>query len=182
MDGAAAASAAAPSLQARLDAALRPACSAAESESLLAELAAQGESVAVVAVWDALKARSVVPSEASWAALDRLHSRGKGKVPAGRLAVPPKAGGGRALAPGRRLHKIMKGRRLSARSDAAKSVLVPATTWVAAERANGRKFNGVTTAKARISLAKELRSVLGLPSLEVARGLVTKLKQKKLLL
>ena len=169
-------------LQARLDAALRPAAPSPATEALLVELAAQGECAAVIAVWDALKANGVAPNEAAWAALDRLHSRGKGKIPVGRLTVPFKAGGARALAPGRRLHKIMKGRRLSARSDAAKSVLGPATQWVAAERAKGRKFNGVTTAKARISLAKELRAALSLPSLEVARGLVTKLKQKKLLL
>ena len=61
------------------------------------------------------------------------------------------------------------------------AVLGPAIAWVAAERAKGRRFNGVAGGKERMALAKELRAALALPSLEVARGLVTKLKQKKML-
>ena len=147
--------------------------SAAQVESFLARRRPAAVAPAAAAGAPSLQARVD-------RALQQLHDKGKGRVPAGGLRVPAKTG--RSLAPARRLHKIMKGRRLSARSDAAKSVLAPATQWVAAERAKGRKFNGVTTAKARISLAKELRAALSLPSLEVARGLVTKLKQKKLLL
>jgi hypothetical protein len=169
------------SLQTRLDAVLKAGCSDAQAATgLLLDLAAAAECAAVIAVWDGLKARSVAPSDSAWTALDKLHSRGKGKIPAGRLTVASSSSGGRTLAPGRRLHKIMKGRRLSARSDAAKSAMGPAVAWVAAERAKGRTFS-VTSAKGRISLAKELRTALRLPSLEVARGVVTKLKQKKLL-
>jgi hypothetical protein len=169
------------SLQTRLDAVLKAGCSDTQAATgLLLDLAAAAECAAVIAVWDGLKARSVAPSDSAWTALDKLHSRGKGKIPAGRLTVASSSSGGRTLAPGRRLHKIMKGRRLSARSDAAKSAMGPAVAWVAAERAKGRTFS-VTSAKGRISLAKELRTALRLPSLEVARGVVTKLKQKKLL-
>lgn len=62
------------------------------------ELAQRGECAALIAVWDSAKQRKIVPSEAVWAALDRLHSRGKGKIPVGNLILAPKAG--RALAPG----------------------------------------------------------------------------------
>ena len=170
------------SLQTRLDAVLKAGCSDTQAATgLLLDLAAAAECAAVIAVWDGLKARSVAPCDSAWTALDKLHSRGKGKIPAGRLTVASSSSsGGRTLAPGRRLHKIMKGRRLSARSDAAKSAMGPAVAWVSAERAKGRTFS-VTSAKGRISLAKELRTALRLPSLEVARGVVTKLKQKKLL-
>ena len=53
--------------------------------------------------------------------------------------------------------------------------------WLAAERKKGRtKFLGGGGAKGRRELVKELKKVLQIPN-EAARGLVTKLKQKKLL-
>ena len=103
-------SAASAGLQSRLDAALAVGCAdTVAAEALLGELAAAAECAAVIAVWDGLKAVAE-PSEAAWAALDALHRRGKGKIPPGRLAVPSK--GARTLHPGRRLHKIIKGRRI----------------------------------------------------------------------
>ena len=170
-----------PRLQSRLDALLQDGVDAAGAEALLSELAAQGECEAMIAVWDGLKAQRIVPSKAAWAALERLHSRGKGRIPRGTLVVRSATSGSRALAPGRRLHKIMKGRRVSARSDAALPFMGPAVAWVAAERAQGRQLRCGKGAKARISLAKRLLADLSLPSLEVARAVVTKLKQKKLL-
>ncbi len=166
-------------LQMRLDALLQAGVDAAGAEELLPQLAAQGECEAVIAVWDGLKAQQLVPSKTAWAALEKLHSRGKGKIPHGTLAVCGVAK--RTLAPGRRLHKIMKGRQMSARSDAALQFIGPATAWVATERKKGRPLN-CKSAKARIALAKQLRDDLSLPTLEVARGVVTKLKQKKILL
>lgn len=169
-------------LQSRLDALLQGGVDAAAvAEELLPELVALGECEAVIAVWDELKSKCIVPSESAWAALERLHSHaGKDKIAAGSLAVPQSARNGRrTLAPGRRLHKIMKGRRMSARSESALEFVGPATAWVATERAKGRELKSVKGCKARISLAKELQAALNLPSLEVARGVVTKLKQKK---
>ena len=168
-------------LQSRLDALLKGGVDTAAAEELLQELAALGECEAVIAVWDGLKSKRVVPSESAWAALERLHSRGKGKIALGTLVVPRATNGRRALAPARRLHKIIKGRRMAARSASALQFIEPAAAWVVAERAKGRELKDVKGCKARISLAKELRAALGLPSLEVARGVVTKLKQTKVI-
>ena len=172
--------AARPTLQASLDAALRtPGPSPGELEELLVRLAEACECTALIAVWDRAKARKLAPSEAVWAAVGRLHDLGKKRIPAGNLVVPaPK---GKALQPARRLHKILKGRRLSQRSESASQALGPAVAWVKAERERGREFGGVKSARERINLAKELRTALGLTGLEQGRGLVTKLKQKKLL-
>lgn len=169
-------------LQMRLDALLQAGVDAAGADELLPQLAALGECEAVIALWDGLKAQDIVPSRTTWAALESLHRRGKGKIPRGTLDVRQGVSRGRALAPGRRLHKIMKGRRLSARSDAALQYIGPATAWVVAERQKGRSLSCGKSAKGRIALAKRLRDDLSLPSLEVARGVVTKLKQKKLVL
>ena len=177
-----AAAAGAPSLQARVDRALQQGGTGKGGGglllALLAALAGAGETTALVAVYDAAKGRGVALDEPTWRALQQLHDKGKGRVPAGGLRVPAKTG--RSLAPARRLHKIMKGRRLGHRSDAAKGVFVPAMAWVASQRQEGRRFGGVKSARERIALAKELRAELSV-TLEVARGVVTKLKQKKLL-
>lgn len=170
-------------LQSQLDALLQGGVDAAGADELLPQLAALGECKAVIAIWDELKSKRVVPSESAWAALETLHSRGKGKIPVGSLTVPRRdARGKRTLAPGRRLHKIMKGRRMAARSESALQFVEPAAAWVAAERAKGRQLESAKGSKARIALAKELQAELNLPSLEVARGVVTKLKQRKVVI
>ena len=89
-------------------------------------------------MWDRLGG-SGGADEATWAAVESLHARGKGKIPEGTLPLPPMdpmEGGKRALKslkPSRRLHKICKGRRLSARSDAAAPHLPRALEWVGAQ-------------------------------------------------
>ena len=145
-----------------------------ELNALARALAHSGETGALVRVWDRMGgAKAAEP--ATWTALDRLHARGKGRIPAGSLRLPPS--GVRALAPARRLHKICKGRRLSARSDEAKQHLDQALAWFAAEQAKGRRFD-LQSGKARGALANELCKELGPAGLsrEGARGLVTKLK------
>lgn len=134
---------------------------------------------------------------ATWAALDRLHNdqkkvMKKKNVATGNnshhppphvahtlLVLPPL--NRKTLAPPRRLHKICKGRTVSARSESAKASLDVAVAWLAAERKKGRStFLGKGGARGRRGLVKELKKVLGVSN-DTARGLVTKLKQKKLL-
>jgi hypothetical protein len=147
---------------------------------LLQDLAAANETDALIRVWDVL-GNSKLCDPTTWQALETLHSK-KGKVPTGKLTVP--AAPGRTLQPARRLHKICKGRRLSARSTAAGHSLDGAVQWLAAERLKGRKtfLGGIGGGggKGRRLLAAELQAALGIDK-ETARGLVTKLKQKKML-
>ena len=105
---------------------------------------------------------------------------GKKRIPAGNLVVPaPK---GKALQPARRLHKICKGRRLSQRSNQALTVFEPAVKWVETQRAMGAAsphasyLNG--QGAARHKLAQVLAAALCVLK-ETARGVVTKLKQRK---
>ena len=112
------------SLQVRVDAALsgqpKPVGDKTLNE-LARSLAGACETAALVRVWDALGgSRGATP--ATWSAVERLHARGNGRVPDGSIALPASAT--RALAPARRLHKICKGRRLSARSVSADAHLV----------------------------------------------------------
>ena len=84
------------------------------------------------------------------------------------------------MAPARRLHKICKGRRVSARSGAVdlQDILPRGLTWVREQQAAGASLDA--TGRNRIAIAKQLQKALGI-SLETARGLVTKLKRKKAL-
>eukprot|EP00966_Prymnesium_polylepis_P171531 3965807-Prymnesium_polylepis.2 len=113
----------------------------------------------------------------TWDAVSRLHSLGKGRIPDGTLRLS--ALSTRALAPSRRLHKICKGRRLSARSSSADEHLARALEWAAAQRSSGRTLVG-DGGRGRSELAKELKQALQI-DLEAARGLVTKLKRRKAL-
>ena len=173
-------------LQQRFNAAM--ACSAQDSaatmNALAQELAAQAETHALVRVWDKLKAAGCAHA-ATREAIEKLHSRGKGKIPPGTLAVgpPPSSGTGRELAPARRLHKICKGAVLSGRSEAAKDHFGAACTFLEALRREhhgggppypGGKLDG----KKKGGLALLLVKALGVKK-DVARGIVTKLKQTK---
>ena len=62
----------------------------------------------------------------------------------------------------------------------AGSVLGEAVAWLTAQQAAGRTDFGAGTGQARRELATELQTALGVGS-ETARGMVTKLKLKKLL-
>jgi len=166
-------------LQMRVDAALdgrpRPVGDEALNE-LARSLADACETAALVRVWDALGG-SQGASPATWSAVERLHACGKGRIPDGYIQLP--AAATRALAPARRLHKICKGRRLSARSVSADAHLARALEWLAAQRAAGRTLNA-TGGRPRSELAAELQAALRIDK-EAARGLVTKLKRKKAL-
>jgi hypothetical protein len=140
---------------------------------LAQSLADACETAALVRVWDALGG-SQGATPATWSAVERLHSRGKGRVPDGSIRLP--AAATRALAPMRRLHKICKGRRLSVRSVSADAHLARALDWVAAQHAAGRTLNA-TGGRPRSELAAELQVALRIDK-EAARGLVTKLKRK----
>ena len=168
------------SLQSRVDCALSGGKSATPSVESLNELARVladgGETAALVRIWDALGG-SKCATQATWQAVERLHLRGKGRIPAGtlRLARLDRA----VLSPARRLHKICKGRRMSARSDKADDHLTRGLAWVAAQKEAGRALNA-SGGRARSDLCKEIKQALSI-NLETARGLVTKLKRKKAL-
>lgn len=141
---------------------------------LLADLAAAGETDALVRVWDRLGGAHHA-TERTWRALERLHECGKGRVPRGTLVLPAESA--RKLTPERRLHKICKGRVTSRRSAAAAIQLPAALEWLEAQRAAGRQsFLSGREGPARSALANELRRALGVDK-EAARGLVTKLRQ-----
>ena len=123
---------------------------------LAQSLADACETAALVRVWDALGG-SQGATPATWSAVERLHSRGKGRVPDGSIRLP--AAATRALAPMRRLHKICKGRRLSVRSVSADAHLARALDWVAAQHAAGRTLNA-TGGRPRSELAAELQVAL----------------------
>ena len=98
--------------------------------------------------------------------MKKLHDKGKGKVPDGTFIIST------GLKPSRRLHKIFKGQRLSKRSELAKKYIDIVVTLL--------KNGELDKTLPRIKMAKEIKRLLGI-NLEIARGVVTKLKQKKLL-
>eukprot|EP00854_Cymbomonas_tetramitiformis_P001737 gene1737-2397_t len=164
------------SLQQQVNVALDGAVSTSSSalNSLACALAKAGETAALVRVWDALGG-SQGASPATWLAVEALHARGKDRIPNGTLRLP--ALSARALAPARRLHKICKGRRMSARSAGVQDYIANGLAWVAAQRVAGRSLDA-GSGRARSIMAKELRKALSI-NLETARGLVTTLKRKK---
>ena len=170
-------SASCQALQQEVDAALEGTISLSSLNSLACALAEAGETAALVRVWDALGG-SKGASPATWLAVEALHARPKHLLPgSGALRLPAQSV--RALPPARRLHKICKGRRMSARSAGAQEHVANGLAWVAAQRAAGRSLEA-GGGRARSLLAKELRKALGI-NLEIARGLVTTLKKKKVL-
>ena len=170
-------SASCQALQQEVDAALEGTISLSSLNSLACALAEAGETAALVRVWDALGG-SKGASPATWLAVEALHARPKHLLPgSGTLRLPAQSV--RALPPARRLHKICKGRRMSARSAGAQEHVANGLAWVAAQRAAGRSLEA-GGGRGRSLLAKELRKALGI-NLEIARGLVTTLKRKKVL-
>ena len=142
--------------------------------ALAVELADAGETAALVCVWDVLGgSEGALP--ATWAAVERLHAKGKGRIPSGTLEIPEDSNP--SLAPARRLHKICKGRQMGERSRTAAGHVERGLAWVAAQRTSGRSFDR-DGGKARSALAKELMAVLSI-DLETARGLLTTLKRKR---
>ena len=152
-----------------------------ELNMLACDLAVAGETAALVRVWDLLGGAGGRQAPATWTAVEMLHSKGKGRIQPGTLNLPPLTKA--ALTPARRLHKICKGRVVARRSDLAGQQLERAVVWVAAQRGEGGLEVPVLDqcggGRGRALLIKALQKGLGV-SKEVARGLVTKLKQKKL--
>ena len=87
---------------------------------LMFDLLEARETAAFIRVWDLAKTRNVEVSSGVQQAMQKLHQRGKGRVPEGTLNLPE---AGRRLKAARRLHKIcmgpVRGRKLAARSAAA---------------------------------------------------------------
>jgi len=175
-------------LQVLFDDAMRaPSKSKRARFDLIALLADRNEIGALIALWDKTKAMNLDPASdaRSWSAVTALHKRQKrkgGKAGIGKateLRVPPSRK--RSLAPSRRLHKICKGKRMSARASAAKEYVDAAISFLDAERAAGRAVlrSDVESGKGRIKLAKRLKRELNIATLETARGLVTTLKRKR---
>ncbi len=136
--------------------------------NMLQILAVKGETGGVIALWDKLKEHDWKVSDCAWNAMNNLHNRGKGKIPNGTFNLST----GRRLAPPRRLHKIFKGKRLSKRSDEAKKHIDHVIKLIE----NGQlEFDPTAN---RFKFAKDISKIIGVP-LEVARGIVTKLKQRK---
>lgn len=164
-------------LQARVDAALNHApclLGFGALNDLACDLANACETEALVRVWDALGGNKGA-SGATWIAVKRLHAHSKGRIPVGSLQLPAELR--KRLTATRRLHKICKGGRVSARSDNAKEHLACGLAWVASQRADGRSFD-VSGGRGRMEVARELKRVLRI-DLETARGLLTKLKRKR---
>mmetsp|Transcript_49015 Transcript_49015/g.127955 ORF Transcript_49015/g.127955 Transcript_49015/m.127955 type:complete len:255 (+) Transcript_49015:81-845(+) len=144
--------------------------------ALAIELADAGETGGLIQIWDKMKG-SKCASPALWAAVERLHARGKGKIPSGMLRLS-EFGELQKMAPARRLHKICKGRRMSARAVDSEQTLPRGLMWVEAQKAAGISLDA--SGGKRMKIAKQLKKALGI-DLETARGLVTKLKRKKVL-
>jgi hypothetical protein len=156
------------SLEQRTSAALKEDLDVDNLNSLLQDLANRLETDALVRVWDTRGNTAIRP--ATWQAMEQLHTLGKGKIPGG--TIHPESDR-RRLAPARRLHKILKGKRVSARSTAAKDHVSVAVEYI---RAHPKSLANVH----RSVQAKVLKKALQI-DLETARGLITKLKQKKLI-
>jgi len=164
------------SLQNRVDICLSGNSTTKCLNQLVIDLADAAETSALIRIWDVLGGSKKASADA-WRAVERLHSRGKGKIPRGSLHLP--ATSHRTLNPARRLHKICKGKRMSKRSEKAEAHINAGIAWVKTQRATGRQIDA-STGKKRGKVIKELRKALQIDK-ETARGLVTKLKRKKIL-
>ena len=151
----------------RVHNALYSSVSASEINTLLQELATLKETDALVRVWDMRGSKTITPE--TWKAIEKLHNLGKGNIPEGTIIMPSDRP---RLAASRRLHKIVKGKIVSARSDAAKEHLPTAMQYLRNHPELNDKQRSV-----QVATLKEALSIAA----DTARGLVTKLKQKKLL-
>mmetsp|Transcript_17357 Transcript_17357/g.34566 ORF Transcript_17357/g.34566 Transcript_17357/m.34566 type:complete len:183 (+) Transcript_17357:91-639(+) len=153
----------------------------AKCNEMIGRLELAGQTHAIIVVWDAMGGKNYASSK-TWVAIERLHSRGKGRIPAGNLILPEWHTVSR-MAPERRLHKICKGRVLSQRSSKASDFIEPALLWLRQQRDIGQEIklsSGRGTNRSRFQLIRQLQTALNIDK-DTARGLVTKLKQKKLL-
>lgn len=141
---------------------------AIELNNLLQDLARNKETDALVRIWDIRGTRPEIYPE-TWRLLENLHNLGKGKIPVGTIIMPVDRA--RLSAP-RRLHKIVKGKIISERSEAAKQHIDTAIEYI--------KSHPELKGKDRSDQVKSLRDGLNV-KVDVARGLVTKLKQKSFL-
>lgn len=138
---------------------------AVELNDLLSTLAHMKETDALIRVWDTRGRQPIY--NGTWHAIEQLHDLGKGKIPRGTILLPADR---TRLAPARRLHKIVKGRIIHNRSEAAKPHMDSARRYVQ-DHPEYCKLK-------RHEQVKFLRTGLGVSN-DAARGLVTKLKQKK---
>jgi hypothetical protein len=136
---------------------------------LLSDLADAKETEALIRIWDVRGTHVISPG--TMESMERLHNLGKGKIPRGTIILPTEDSR-RRLPAARRLHKIFKGRILSARSDAAKEYIVDAADYLIE--------HPEIKAMKKSDQIKELKNHFSIPN-DTARGIVTKLKQKKLL-
>mmetsp|Transcript_24025 Transcript_24025/g.48618 ORF Transcript_24025/g.48618 Transcript_24025/m.48618 type:complete len:183 (-) Transcript_24025:104-652(-) len=152
-----------------------------EMNHLAQELAETKETHALIRIWDKLKDGGCSNDDpATRVAINKLHSRGKGKIPTGTLKV---AAVPNELNPARRLHKICKGAVLSERSESAREHLDAACRVVEALRAEkhggGAPYpGGKLEGRQKFELVAVLKRELGVTK-NVARGIVTKLKQTR---
>lgn len=134
---------------------------------LLQDLSYNRETNALIRVYDMKQPYSI--QNETWKAMSQLHNLGKGKIPDGTISLPYDRN---RLAPARRLHKIFKGRILSDRSKKADEYIADAVKCV-----NDYDSILTMTPSQRIGFLKGKLNV----SDDVARGLITKLKRKKML-
>jgi hypothetical protein len=116
-----------------------------------------------------MKSQGIGISDISWVALNKLESS-KHQV----IYDVPKSDKP-SLSPGRRIHKICKGPRLHARSEAAKLVMNDAILWIKTSE-NSRTL----ACMPRMKQVKTLANAMGI-DIETARGVITKFKLLKYL-
>eukprot|EP00040_Diaphanoeca_grandis_P004289 m.27924 g.27924 ORF g.27924 m.27924 type:complete len:231 (-) comp15835_c0_seq1:1711-2403(-) len=137
--------------------------------ALLRQCVDQREFAAAVFVWDQLFVRGWKPIDAAYRLLEGLHSK---KIQESKAVKVPHVTP-QALAPRRRIHKIIKGWRI-------KQVNVGVFDYVD-KAIDVLNTNPNLKTLHRHQLAKALRKLCNIADLETARRLVTKLKQKKIL-
>jgi hypothetical protein len=141
--------------------------SAADLNKLLQDLALSQETAALIRIWD-IRGKTCIHPE-TMKVMKELHDLGKGKIPIGTIIMTSDRT--RLPAP-RRLHKIFKGQVMSARSDEANKYIPEAMKYVLEhpELKSLKRGDQVKAIKCDLKVSND-----------AARGLVTKLKQKKLL-
>ena len=143
---------------------------------LLIAVCERDDSAAAVHLYDQITSAGLPVSTEAMAALAGVERRRRSCSQP--LALPSRESAARTLAPLRRIHKICKGVRAKRNNAGAAHHLDAARAWIACERAQGRECDARSSAKARISVAKQLAAELNV-DLRTARALVTNLKQRR---
>jgi len=151
-------------LKKRVTAALMSKPTEIELNMLLRDLASSKETDALIRIWDIRGTYKIEPE--TMTAIEILHDMGKGRIPQGTIIIPSDR---TRLAPARRLHKICKGKILHERSQAALEHIDDAMKYVS----NNPRYLSFD----RGMQIKELKKNLNVSN-DIARGLVTKIKQK----